>query len=124
MDGLTVWFEIPVKDIARAQKFYETIFDFEMYASEVSGQPMAFFPMEDGDEGAPGALIAGDGFEPSKTGVQVYLGCGDDLSDVLSRVEAAGGKVTQPKTVITEEYGYMAYFNDTEGNQIGLWSRN
>jgi hypothetical protein len=37
-------------------------------------------------------------------------------------VEAAGGKVLVPKTQISEDYGYMAMFLDTEGNRIALHS--
>jgi uncharacterized protein len=40
----------------------------------------------------------------------------------MDKVEAAGGKIMVPKTMISEEYGYMAVFVDTEGNRIALHS--
>jgi predicted enzyme related to lactoylglutathione lyase len=46
-----------------------------------------------------------------------------DLSEELSRVEGAGGKVLRDKTLITEEIGYMGIFCDTEGNRIAIHSR-
>ena len=46
-----------------------------------------------------------------------------DLSDALGKVEAAGGKVTVPKTQITEEVGFMAFFIDTERNRMALHSQ-
>ena len=123
MNGMNVWFEIPVTDLDRARKFYEAIFEFEMFGTEVANSSMAFFPSEEGDEGASGALIKSIDNKPSLDGIRIHLSCGEDLSDVLSRIEPAGGKVVHPKTMITEEYGYEARFIDTEGNKIGLWSR-
>jgi predicted enzyme related to lactoylglutathione lyase len=38
-------------------------------------------------------------------------------------VEAAGGKVLVPKFLITPEIGYCAFFQDSEGNRVGLHSR-
>jgi predicted enzyme related to lactoylglutathione lyase len=37
--------------------------------------------------------------------------------------EAAGGKVPQPKQLISDEVGYMGIFLDSEGNRIALHSR-
>ncbi len=57
-------------------------------------------------------------------GVLIYLTTQTgDLNDELKRVEKAGGTVIQPKTLIAEDYGYMALFIDTEGNRIALHSR-
>ena len=39
----------------------------------------------------------------------------------LGRVEKAGGKVTMPKTGIGPN-GFMAFFVDTEGNQMAMHS--
>jgi len=41
----------------------------------------------------------------------------------LDRIEKAGGKIIQPKTQISPEYGYMGVFLDTEGNRIALHSQ-
>lgn len=115
------WFEIPVKDIARAVKFYSNIFSFEtMQQMDLGGFKMAFFPVEPG--GLGGALCQGEWYIPSENGVVVYLNGGDDLSVPLSKVELSGGKILMPKKQITEEYGYMAMFTDSEGNRIALHS--
>ncbi len=59
-----------------------------------------------------------------KDGTLVYFTASSgDLSIELSRVEGAGGKVLQEKTLITEEIGYMGLFLDTEGNRIAIHSR-
>jgi predicted enzyme related to lactoylglutathione lyase len=36
----------------------------------------------------------------------------------------AGGKVTMPKTKISDEIGFMAFFVDSEGNGMALHSNN
>jgi predicted enzyme related to lactoylglutathione lyase len=113
------WFEIPVTNMGRAIKFYSTILGSELQVMETPEGQMAFFPSGENDIG--GALTQGQGSQPSMNGTLVYLNAGEDLSQALDRVEAAGGKVTQPKTDIGE-YGFVAYFTDTEGNKVGLHS--
>lgn len=114
------WFEIPAADIKRAVKFYNTIFDVELTPMEgTPGFTMAMFPASPGEIG--GAVLQGEGYVPSKEGTVVYLNGGEDLSVVLGRVEEAGGQVLGPKTDIGE-YGFLAFFEDTEGNKVGLHS--
>lgn len=38
------WFEIPALDIARAKKFYETIFEIKMQEMEMPDMQYAMFP--------------------------------------------------------------------------------
>jgi uncharacterized protein len=51
----------------------------------------------------------------------VYLNGGEDLSVALLKVEKAGDKIILPKTAIGPN-GFMAHFEDTEGNKTGLHS--
>lgn len=119
MDKMISWFEIPVTDLERAKKFYSDIFDIKMDIQNFGGFDMAFFPQ---NMHISGALCKGDGYVPSQTGTLLYLNGGKDLSQVLMRIENAGGKVIVPKTQITPEYGYFAIFTDTEGNKMALHS--
>ena len=114
------WFEIPVRDFDRAKSFYETILGSQMQLMEMDGMKSALFPA-DMENGIGGCIIQGDGYEPSVKGSLIYLNGGEDLSVPLSKIEAAGGKIILPKTSIGEN-GFMAYFNDTEGNKVGLHS--
>ncbi len=118
MSNAINWFEIPVKDFARAKKFYSTIFNFEMQEMVMGPHQMGFFS----GGGVSGAIVKADGYTPSKEGAIVYLNAGDDLTEVLQKVERAGGKVTEPKRQVTEEIGYIAFFTDTEGNRVALHS--
>lgn len=116
------WFELPTTDIERAAKFYGQIFDAELQIDEMyPGFKMAVLPYEPQQGGVGGAIVQGEGYAPSTTGVTLYLNGGDDLSVVLDRVEAAGGKKMTDKTDIGEN-GFMAFFMDTEGNKVGLHS--
>ncbi|MFH2056691.1 MAG: VOC family protein [bacterium] len=115
------WFEIPVVDFDRARKFYGAIFATELKTFNVGPLQLASLPCGPGT-GVGGALIKEEGVAPSAQGTVVYLNANPDLAPVLARVEAAGGKVLKPKTQVTEEIGYCAYFLDTEGNRVALHS--
>ena len=116
------WFEISVNDISRATKFYETIFGILLLQQEMMGMKMAFFPAEDMNGKVSGGLVQGPMHKPSADGAKIYLNGNPDLSNALSKIEKAGGKVLMRKTKITDEIGFMAYFTDTEGNTVALHS--
>lgn len=118
------WFEISVADMARAKKFYETVFGITMEQQEMMGMDMAFFPADPGNGKANGGLVKSDMHKPSADGAVIYLNGDPDLGNALDRVEQAGGKVVMPKTQISPEIGHMAFFIDSEGNRIGLHSQN
>ena len=118
------WFEIPATDIKRAKKFYETIFNIQMDESEMMNMKMAFFPYEMGSGKASGGLCQSDFHKPGMDGVIVYLNGNPDLKTVLDKIESAGGRVIMPKTEISPEIGYMAFFIDSEGNRVALHSQN
>ncbi|WP_394991570.1 VOC family protein [Emticicia sp.] len=118
------WFEISVSDISRAKEFYEAIFDIEMYQENMMGMEMAYFPSEAGNGKASGALVQSENHKPSMDGAKIYLNGNPDLSNALSKIEAAGGQIVMPKTKISDEIGHMAFFIDTEGNNVALHSNN
>jgi predicted enzyme related to lactoylglutathione lyase len=121
MPNVLNWFEIPVSDMERAVKFYSEVMGYEsMYQMNMGGYDMAFFPME--GEGVGGALVKGDVCVPSDKGAMIYLNANPDLSTPLSKIEAAGGKVILPKTIINDEIGFMATFVDSEGNRVAFHS--
>ena len=124
-DHAISWFEIPTEDLDRAQKFYEAIFEIQMFPMEFPGFQMRLFPISDPATGIGGALVkTSPGFYiPSEShGPLLYLNANPDVDIVLSRVENAGGKVTIPRTLISEEHGYMGVFIDSEGNRIAVHS--
>ena len=85
---------------------------------------MAYFPAVPGSGKASGALVKSGFHKPSKEGCVIYLNANPDLTAVLEKIEAEGGKILMPKTKITDEVGYMAFFEDTEGNSVALHSQH
>jgi hypothetical protein len=114
------WFEIPMTDVERAKKFYESILDIELFQMEMMGMDMLMFPSQ--SPKSSGALVKSPYHTPSKTGSIIYLNANPDLQIVLDKIEAAGGKVTMPKSHINPETGNMAFFEDSEGNLVALHS--
>ena len=117
------WFEIYVQDMARAQKFYESVLLLHLEklpAPDGSDIEMMAFPMEMDRPGASGALARMPGFPSGGNSTIVYFSC-EDCAEEASRIVGAGGRVHQEKTAIGE-YGYIALAYDSEGNMFGLHS--
>jgi uncharacterized protein len=119
------WFEIPVIDMERAIKFYETVLGYKLSRNILGDLDMAWFPWVDNSIGSGGSLVKHEEYyKPASDGVLVYFTAfSGDLANELGRVEAAGGTVIMPKKQISPEHGYMALIIDTEGNRIALHSR-
>jgi predicted enzyme related to lactoylglutathione lyase len=117
------WFEIPVVDINRAQKFYETVFNVTIHVQDFGGVKMGWFPDTGAQATASGSLIQQESYIPSKThGALVYF-ASDDVANELALIPDAGGTILKGKTQISPEIGYMAVFIDPEGNRIALHSK-
>lgn len=120
MSTLINWFEIPVADMKRAIAFYENVFQISLQAETVSGMELAVFPHAKPATG--GALCQSPSLTPGRQGCLPYLDAGRDLSQPLARAAAAGGKLVLDKTQVSPEIGFIAWFEDCEGNLIGLHS--
>lgn len=112
------WFEIPVTDMSRAKKFYETVLSVELTDSEMGPNKMGWFPMEMGAAGSAGTLIQGDGYTPSHDGSLVYINV-DSIDPTLEAINGNGGKTLVPRMSIGQ-HGFIAHFEDTEGNRVAL----
>ena len=118
------WFEIPVTDIARAQRFYETLLAKSMRREEMGPQTLAIFPYDNGN-GVGGALLQGaTAPAPGTDGSLVYLDASPSLDVVLSRASELGAKVLLPKLQLPGTIGFIAQIVDSEGNRVGLHSPN
>ena len=115
------WFEIPARDIERAQRFYETLLATPLKREPMGEQTLAIFPYTQG-EGVGGCLISGPQVPPpSREGTLVYLPAAPDLDTVLARVQAAGGRIATPKVTLPD-LGVFAHVEDSEGNRVGLFA--
>lgn len=121
-NNIVGWFEVPVTDMERAKKFYETVFDISIAIHELGDFIMGWFPMKPDKSGATGSLVQHKMYIPSDThGPLIYFSC-NDVEKELSRVVAAKGIIIQGKTEIGGGHGFMALIKDTEGNRIALHS--
>jgi len=115
------WFEIPVADLDRAQRFYETLFARTMRREQMGPQELAVFAYD--TDAIGGALIkSATAPKPGLDGVLVYLNAGPSLDVVLSRAAELGAQVLLPKLELPRDIGFIAQIVDCEGNRIGLHS--
>jgi len=115
------WFEIYVEDMERAKAFYGTVFEAEFERLNSGDVEMWSFPSDMEQYGACGALVKMEGMPPGGNSVMVYFSC-EDCATEAARVPGAGGKIMRDKFSIGE-YGFIALVFDSEGNMIGLHSR-
>lgn len=119
MQQAITWFEIPVADIDRAQRFYEAVLGRALRRENFGGGEIAIFPYEQPATGGclqPGAnAVAAPGH-----GIRVYLDCTPSLDAALARIEAAGGRIVAPKSALPPGMGWIAHMRDPEGNAVGL----
>ena len=115
MPNSIVHFEIPADDVERAKKFYETVFGWKI------SDPwnMNYFLVEtknQGEDGINGGLMqrknAGQPFMNYLSVTSIDVSC--------RNVEEAGGIVVLPKMEIGSGMGWIAAFQDTEGNIMGF----
>ncbi|OYQ36888.1 glyoxalase [Flavobacterium cyanobacteriorum] len=113
-----IYFEIPVTDIKRAKQFYAAVFGFTFEDEVIDGNTMALFPFSKQKTGISGALAKGDIYKPTTKGILVYFAT-QDIDATLNAALQNGAKVLYPKTS-NGDLGYVAEFQDTEGNRIAL----
>jgi uncharacterized protein len=116
------WFDIHVSNFERAKKFYETVFNIQLFDAPTEWGKQAFFPFNQESINISGALVEKADMTASANNTVVYFVSLDCISEE-KRIEEAGGKVVRPKMSIGE-FGFISIFIDTEGNTVGLHSRS
>jgi hypothetical protein len=114
-----IWIEIPASDIQRAKTFYEQVFEEKLEILDMGEFKMAIFT-----SGGFAICQYHGVYKPSTDGTLVYLNANPDLQGILEKITPAGGEILIEKRQISEEQGFMAVFVDTEGNRLGLRSKN
>ncbi|MEP6739123.1 MAG: VOC family protein [Caldimonas sp.] len=113
------WFEIPVRDLDRAQSFYEAVLGTALRRETMGPQTLAVFAYD--EPACGGCLIAGSPtLQPAGNGTLVYLNADPSLDAAMARVESAGGKLAGPKVQLPGDMGAFAHIVDSEGNRVGL----
>jgi predicted enzyme related to lactoylglutathione lyase len=117
------WFEIPVKNIDQAQRFYETVLGKNLHREvfPMGGQDYTLAIFAAPDEGVKGCLQSGaDTPEPSTQGTLVYLDCSPSIDAALARAQTLDAKLLKPKTALPPGMGFIAHLRDPDGNRVGL----
>jgi predicted enzyme related to lactoylglutathione lyase len=121
-----IFFEIPVDNPARAREFYGSAFGWkmneipEMHYTQV-GTVEADRMGVRGVPKEPGAINGGfveRRRELAETPI-IYISV-KNIDQAAAIIERNGGKVVKPRTPVGN-FGFAAYFKDTEGNVVGLW---
>jgi hypothetical protein len=103
-------------DVQRAKAFYETVFGWRL---EPWGPPDYYQAFNAGD-GVIAALQHRRELKPGvrMAGFEATLAV-ESLDAAIAAIEAAGGRILAPPFYI-QDVGRLAYFEDTEGNFVGV----
>jgi predicted enzyme related to lactoylglutathione lyase len=110
-----IWFEIPADDLARAKKFYKSLFGWKINPFPA----MADYQHIDtgGADASPdGGLMTR--MYPDHT-ITNYVNV-PSVTKFMAKVEELGGSICKPKTAVPQ-MGYFAICRDTEDNEFALW---
>jgi predicted enzyme related to lactoylglutathione lyase len=122
VSGQVVHFEIPADDIERARGFYREAFGWEMTPVPEMDYTMVM-TTPSGTDGRPtevGAINGGMLARQDPVTTTVITVNVDDVDMALAKLERLGGKTVTGRQAVGD-MGFSAYFEDTEGNVVGLW---
>jgi predicted enzyme related to lactoylglutathione lyase len=121
MSDRVVHFEIPFDDGERATGFYGEAFGWNLNAMpEMQYVMVSTGPSEQGPPSEPGFINGGMLQRQGPIGAPVVTVNVDDIDASLEKIEKLGGKTVIGKQPVGD-MGFSAYFEDTEGNLLGLW---
>jgi predicted enzyme related to lactoylglutathione lyase len=109
-----VHFEIPADNPDRAVKFYTEVFNWKIV--KWTG-PLQYWLVTTGNKEAPG--IDGAIMERGQERCIIDTIDVPAMDEYIKKIQARGGKTLQPITTIPG-VGHFAYFQDTEGNKLGI----
>ena len=92
-EGVTCWVDLESGDVQAAAAFYGQLFGWTLSEVTPSGYQVAQFNGK--DAAGIGAQLSADESEPRSPAWNTYIAV-SDLDRAASRVQAAGGRVTQP----------------------------
>ena len=128
MKNSIVHFEIPADDVQRAKKFYEKTFGWKVEKFPHSGEEAGdeYWMVHTTEVGKdmmptkPGAINGG--LMQSKNPGQPFMNYinVESIDAMLKTIQANGGTICLPKQEIGGGMGWIAAFQDPEGNLMGL----
>ena len=116
VDNQVVWFDIPVRDLDRAIRFYSAVLAAPLDREAAGPRPGSRRAAARAEH--RGRLPrAEDRRRAGAPGPLVYLNAKGRLDDAIAAAEKHGGKVLEPKHSIAP-HGFRAVVLDSEGNRI------
>lgn len=108
------WVELPVADMERASGFYSALFGLTAQPVDLGTFKMCRFL------GQSFSLVSHPAYIPSSYGPLIYLSSPQPLHEIVMRVEPLGGVILRRPVFVSDEFGWMLLFLDTEGNRVAL----
>jgi predicted enzyme related to lactoylglutathione lyase len=119
--GKVVHFEIPADDMDRAHKFYKEVFGWKIQEMpEFNYTIVRTGPSDEKGMPTEPGYIGGGMMKRRQIRTPVITIDVKDIENSLKDVKSHGGKVLVEKQEVGT-MGYTAYFQDSEGNILGLW---
>lgn len=134
------WFEIPASDFKRASFFYSEVFGYTIEEMNFNGNMHGIIRSKNKKDQLNGTIVEARNLSSQPMGTVVFFDVNGRMENVAERILQFGGKIIQPKsliknktsensaeipkTLIDGNQGYYAYFLDTEGNKMGLFSNS
>jgi uncharacterized protein len=111
-----VWFDLPVRDLAKAITFYEAVTGWKSMEEHPG---VAVF--EHTDSGLGGCLYLSDTVKPSADGALLYFNVSGRHDEAEALVQQMDGEILEPKHAIGP-FGFRTLILDPDGNRIALHS--
>jgi uncharacterized protein len=121
MSARVVHFEVPFDDADRARAFYRDVFDWQIQpVPEMAYNLVSTGPVGEQGPTEPGYIGGGMLARQEPVRAPVITLQVDDIDATLGVIEKHGGSVAAGKMPVGN-MGFAAYFQDSEGNVMGLW---
>lgn len=127
MNNELVYFQLPADDVQRAQEFYRNTFGWGVNEVALNKDEQSdeigdsYYQITQSPKSDETPKITGGIVQRSDTSrvATNYIRV-ESIDDTLSKVKNNGGVVVMNKTKVSSEHGWIALFEDTEHNIIGL----
>ena len=108
--------EIPVLDLEKAKKFYQTIFEWKVDLESFDNYGL----VEIQNSASIGFYLVE---KIPEHGINIVFEV-KDIDKKLEEIKNAGGKIIREKYEIAPEIGFSAQFKDYFGNELGLYAKS
>ncbi len=109
--------ELSTTELAASRRFYRESFGWQF--EDVPGMHACALFRTSGGQGG-GFISMPQAEAPSARSCNLEVA---DIDATLENIASMAGRSLQPRTKISDEFGFFAVFLDNVGNRLGLWSR-